>query len=136
MSRASINKGMTRGRLIFICVWLGIFAVAFLLWALLLGEVSNLLTEYEGVQPEYEAEEGFESYFATADAATIAGYVKKGFVKEGATYEELAAATGMPAEAFAEKGYNGTVTIKGAAELGEWGDVDANSKFFKAVLAK
>lgn len=76
MSRASINKGMTRGRLIFICVWLGIFAVAFLLWALLLGEVSELLTEYEGVQPEYEAEEVFESYFATADAATIAGYDK------------------------------------------------------------
>jgi hypothetical protein len=67
---------MTRGRLIFTCVWLAVFAVAFLLWAFVLGEVSNLLTEYEGVQPEYEAQAIFDSYFAEADAATIAGYDK------------------------------------------------------------
>ena len=35
-------------------------------------------------------------------SATIAGYVKKNLTVTGATYEELAAATGMPAAAFAE----------------------------------
>ena len=35
-------------------------------------------------------------------SSVIAGYVKKGFVFSGATYEELAAQIGVPAEAFAE----------------------------------
>lgn len=41
------------------------------------------------------------------------------------------------ADDFASKGYNGTVTIKGATAVdGVWGDADATSKFFKAVLTK
>ena len=41
------------------------------------------------------------------------------------------------ADDFASKGYNGTVTIKGATAVdGVWGNTDATSKFFKAVLTK
>ena len=40
------------------------------------------------------------------------------------------------ADDFAEKGYNGTVTVQGAATLGAWGAPDANSKFYRAVLTK
>lgn len=41
------------------------------------------------------------------------------------------------ADDFASKGYNGTVTIKGATAVdGVWGNADATSKFFKAVLTK
>ena len=73
MSRR-IKKEMTRGSVIFISVWLGIFALAFILWAVLLGAVGSLLSEYESVQPFYEAEEVFNEYFLNADSATIAGY--------------------------------------------------------------
>ncbi len=53
-------------------------------------------------------------------SSTIAGYVKKGFVLTGATYEELAAATGMPAEAFAEtmNAWNGYVAAKNDPDFG------------------
>ena len=47
-------------------------------------------------------------------SATIAGYVKKGFVKEGATYEELATVCGMDAANFAAtmEAWNGYVAAK------------------------
>ena len=53
-------------------------------------------------------------------SATIAGYVKKGFVLSGATYEELAAATGMPADAFAAtmNAWNGYVAAKNDPDFG------------------
>ena len=53
-------------------------------------------------------------------SATIAGYVKKGLTVTGATYEELAAATGMPAEAFAEtmNNWNSYVAAKNDPEFG------------------
>ena len=53
-------------------------------------------------------------------SATIAGYVKKGFVLSGATYEELAAATGMPADAFAEtmNAWNACVAAKNDPDFG------------------
>ena len=53
-------------------------------------------------------------------SATIAGYVKKGFVLSGNTYEELAAATGMPAEAFAEtmNAWNSYVAAKNDPDFG------------------
>ncbi len=53
-------------------------------------------------------------------SATIAGYVKKGFVFSGATYEELAAQIGVPAEAFAEtmNAWNACVAAKEDKEFG------------------
>ena len=53
-------------------------------------------------------------------SSTIAGYVKKGFVLSGATYEELAAATGMPADAFAAtmNAWNGYVAAKNDPDFG------------------
>ena len=47
-------------------------------------------------------------------SSVIAGYVKKGFVKTGATYEELAAEIGVPAEDFAAtmNTWNGYVAAK------------------------
>ena len=53
-------------------------------------------------------------------SATIAGYVKKGFTETGATYEELAAATGMPADVFAEtmNTWNACVAAKSDPEFG------------------
>ncbi len=53
-------------------------------------------------------------------SATIAGYVKKGLTVTGATYEELAAATGMPAEAFAEtmNNWNSYVAAKNDPDFG------------------
>lgn len=69
-----IKRGMTRGKLIFVCTWLAIFAVSFLVWALYLGRLTKELEQYEEYQPIYAAEEIFREYFANADAATIAGY--------------------------------------------------------------
>ena len=53
-------------------------------------------------------------------SATIAGYVKKGFVKEGATYEELANVCGMDAANFAAtmEAWNGYVAAKNDPEFG------------------
>lgn len=92
MSRR-VKKEMTRGRVIFVSVWLGIFAVAFILWAVVLASVGSLLAEYESVQPVYEAQEVFEQYFAYADSATIAGYDEykiSAYDKEGSAAEYLA----------------------------------------------
>ena len=53
-------------------------------------------------------------------SSVIAGYVKKGFVFSGATYEELAAQIGVPAEAFAEtmNAWNGYVAAKNDPDFG------------------
>ena len=53
-------------------------------------------------------------------SSTIAGYVKKGLTVTGATYEELAAAIGVPAEAFAEtmNAWNACVAAKEDKEFG------------------
>ena len=53
-------------------------------------------------------------------SATIAGYVKKGFVKEGATYEELANVCGMDAANFAAtmEAWNGYVAAKNDPDFG------------------
>ncbi len=68
------QNGITRGRLIFICVWLGIFAVSYLVWALILGGINKDLAIYEEYQPIYAADEAFREYFADEDAETLAGY--------------------------------------------------------------
>ncbi len=53
-------------------------------------------------------------------SSVIAGYVKKGFVFSGATYEELAAAINVDAAAFAEtmNAWNACVAAKADAEFG------------------
>ena len=53
-------------------------------------------------------------------SATIAGYVKKGFVKEGVTYEELAAACEMDAANFAAtmEAWNSYVEAKNDPDFG------------------
>ena len=53
-------------------------------------------------------------------SATIAGYVKKGLTLTGETYEELAAATGMPADTFAAtmNAWNSYVAAKNDPDFG------------------
>ncbi|MBQ4140949.1 MAG: hypothetical protein IJD70_06395 [Clostridia bacterium] len=68
----AFKKGMTRGRLAFICTWLAIFAAAFLIWAFYLGKVTNELMEYDAKHPAYTAEEVFKEYFDGSDAEKIA----------------------------------------------------------------
>ncbi len=53
-------------------------------------------------------------------SSVIAGYVKKGFVFEGATYEDLAAKIGVDAAAFAEtmNAWNGYVAAKNDPDFG------------------
>ncbi len=68
----SLKTGrMTRGRLAFICSWLAIFAISFLVWALYLGAMTRSLEKYETLCPENAAAEVFDEYFATADVESI-----------------------------------------------------------------
>ncbi len=71
------------------------------------------------------AQTGSYSWLIVDDAmlqasATIQGYVKKGFVFSGATYEELAAQIGVPAEEFAAtmNAWNGYVAAKNDPDFG------------------
>ncbi len=96
MARYAKSRKFTRGRLIFACVWLAIFAVAFLLWATFLGEVSKMLEEYESVQPKYKAEEIFNEYFADSDAEIMVAYDEYDlsvYDKEHAELDYLASVT-------------------------------------------
>ena len=70
------RNGMPRGRLIFICTWLGIFAVTFLIWAVFLGGINKDLAKYEGYQPVYAADEVFREYFVDAQAADLIHYAQ------------------------------------------------------------
>lgn len=69
-----MRKNVSRGRLIFTCVWLGIFALAYILWAFYLTAVSNRLVEYEKTRPENEAERVFTDYFLNADPMAFSSY--------------------------------------------------------------
>ena len=71
------------------------------------------------------AQTGSYSWLIVDDAmlqasSTIQGYVKKGFVFSGATYEELAAQIGVPADAFAAtmNAWNGYVAAKNDPDFG------------------
>lgn len=68
------QNGMPRGRLIFICTWLGIFAVAFLIWALFLGGITKDLAKYEEYQPVYAADSAFREHFSEASAEDLISY--------------------------------------------------------------
>ena len=69
-----MRKSVSRGRLIFACVWLGIFAVSYILWAFYLSAVSNRLAEYELSHPENEAKRVFTEYFLNADPMEFSSY--------------------------------------------------------------
>lgn len=72
MSDMSASKGkMTRGRLTFICVWLAIFAVSYIVWALYLGALSRSLVKYDEYAPENTAQKIFDVYFGTPDPNTL-----------------------------------------------------------------
>ena len=71
------------------------------------------------------AQTGSYSWLIVDDAmlqasSTIQGYVKKGFVFTGATYEELAAQIGVPADTFAAtmNAWNGYVAAKNDPDFG------------------
>ncbi len=68
------NKKMTKGRLTFICVWLAIFAVSFLVWALYLGAVTRSLVKYDEYAPQFTAEKIFDTYFRNAGGELIVSY--------------------------------------------------------------
>ena len=76
-----MNKGLTRGGLIFTTAWLGIFAVAFLAWAIYLGNINARLAEYESIQPSRAAESIFNEYFLNAELADMIEY-EEGFYSE------------------------------------------------------
>ena len=76
-----MKNRLTRGGFIFATAWLGIFALAFLIWAIYLGNINSRLAEYESIQPKYEAERVFNEYFLYADASDIIGY-EEGFYSE------------------------------------------------------
>ncbi len=93
MAGYAARNRFTRGRLIFLCVWLAIFAIAFLLWTYVLGKVGKALEEYESVQPKYAAEDIFNGYFANAAASAIVAYDEydiSEYDKDGAVLEYLA----------------------------------------------
>lgn len=69
-----MKKNISRGGLIFTCVWLGIFAVSYIVWAFYLSAVSNRLAEYENTHPEKEAEKVFAEYFLNADPMDFSSY--------------------------------------------------------------
>ena len=69
-----MRKNNARGRLIFTCVWLGIFAVAYIVWAFYLSAVSGRLADYEKSHPENEAERVFDEYFLRADPMMFSSY--------------------------------------------------------------
>lgn len=52
---------------VFWMVWLIILVVILVAWAIVLRNVSGLLTEYEEAQPKYEAEHIFNEYFKSGD---------------------------------------------------------------------
>ncbi len=76
-----MKKDLTRSGLIFATVWLGIFAITFLIWAIYLGFINERLAEYESIQPKYEAERVFNEYFLNSDASDMIGY-EEGFYSE------------------------------------------------------
>lgn len=76
-----MKKGLTRGGLIFATVWLGIFAVAFIAWAIYLGVINQRLAEYESIQPKHEAERVFNEYFLYADTSKMIEF-EEGFYSE------------------------------------------------------
>lgn len=76
-----MKNRLTRGGLIFATVWLGIFAVAYLAWAIYLGVINERLAEYESIQPKHEAERVFNEYFLYADTSDMIGY-EEGFYSE------------------------------------------------------
>ena len=88
-----MKKGLTRGGLIFATVWLGIFAVAYLAWAIYLGLINERLAEYESIQPKHKAESIFNEYFLNADTAEMIEF-EEGFYSE---YDKI----GAPAKALA-----------------------------------
>lgn len=72
-----MRKNLARGRLIFACVWLGIFAVSYILWAFFLSSITGKLVEYESLHPENEAKKVFTEYFVNADPNCFSSYDEK-----------------------------------------------------------
>ena len=69
-----MKRNASKGRFIFTCIWLGIFAVAYVLWAFFLSTVTDRLEEYERTRPENKAETVFAEYFLDADPMTFSSY--------------------------------------------------------------
>ena len=76
-----MKKGLTRGGLIFATAWLGIFAVAYLTWAINLGIINKRLAEYESIQPKHAAERIFNECFLYADTSEMIEF-EEGFYSE------------------------------------------------------
>ncbi len=76
-----MKKGLTRGGLIFVTAWLGIFAVAYLAWAIYLSNINKRLAEYESVQPKRAAERIFNECFLYADTSEMIE-LEEGFYSE------------------------------------------------------
>lgn len=101
-----MRKNISRGRLIFTCIWLGIFAVAYVVWAFYLSAVSSRLTEYENQHPEHAAQRVFDEYFLNADPMSFSSYddVETRYDVRGSSMDYYYALTYGKVLAFSEIG--------------------------------
>lgn len=118
-----MKKNISRGRLIFVCVWLGIFAVSYIVWAFYLSAVSNRLAEYERSHPENAAKKVFADYFLNADPNDFSSYddAEQKFDADGSAKEYYYNLTYGKALAFTEQGKtDGLVTYSVTANGSEF----------------
>ncbi len=101
-----MKKNKARGRFIFTCVWLGIFAVTYIVWAFYLSAVANRLESYERSRPENTAEKIFTEYFLNADPKAFSSYddVESKYDVRGSASEYYYDLTYGKALAFTEYG--------------------------------
>ena len=101
-----MQKNTARGRLIFTCVWLGIFAITYIVWVFYLSSVSNKLEDYEKSRPENTAEKIFTEYFLNVDPMKFSSYddVESKYDVRGSSSEYYYDLTYGKALAFAEYG--------------------------------
>ena len=69
-----MKKNITRSGLVFTCVWLAIFAVAYIIWTFFLSSLTAKLAEYEYSHPENEAQKVFTQYFLNTDPMHFSSY--------------------------------------------------------------
>lgn len=131
-----MRRNISRGGLIFTCVWLGVFAIAYTVWAFYLSAVSTRLTEYENQHPEHTAERIFTEYFLNADPMHFTSYDEveteydvRGSAKDyyydltygkALAFSESAKADGTASYSVTADGYEFAVISLASDETGNW----------------
>lgn len=118
-----MRKNKARGRFVFTCVWLGIFAVTYIVWAFYLSAVAQRLEDYERSRPENTAEKIFTEYFCNADPKNFSSYddVESKYDVRGSASEYYYSLTYGKALAFTEHdSTSGLVTYSVTADGAEF----------------